>query len=68
MAIFGLNHMMHAWQQGDESMLEAYMVANAVGVDGIVDQQYTAGIVQSQRPKGSCWERKRKGDGVAVAC
>ena len=45
-----------------------YMVTNAVPVNGVGDQQVVGGVVESEGPEGLCWQGKREGDSVVVAC
>ena len=39
-----------------EARLTAYMLSNAVAVDGTTDEEEVAGIVHGQRPEGIRWQ------------
>ena len=46
---------------------EAYSVIDGVTVDGVYNL-VQAGVVEGERPEGLCWQRKREGDGIVIAC
>ncbi len=50
------------------SFWETHSVINSVAVDGVDNQVQAGGIVKGERPEGLCWQRKREGDGIVIAC